>query len=414
MTNAMAQAPTATMSAARRNLCVALLVLLGFSLGCSEFVVIGIETELAEAFNVSLQHVGLTVSSFAITYAICTPLLALSTGRLRRYTLLVAYAALFCVGNVISVVAPTFEVLLASRVLIGAVSGAYLAVGVTFLPELLGRGNTSMAISVVYGAFSVAMVISTSMGKIVADALGWHAAMVLVLVFAVLVSAALLLFLPRQGSTDEPATLRDQIGLLAEPAVLAGIAIFVFGVGAVYVFYGYITPYLEQVMGLSALQVSGVLVGYGVACLFSNMLSGWSDARFGMKALIPAFLVQALLLLALFALQGAMPASLAVVILIALSMYVLSVPCVSMFMKVSYDRHPKALTLASSVEPMAFNIGIAFGTAIGGMVVAGPGLHYSGVVGAVFDVVACGLTLLCIHLLRVAHERQMRAAAAKS
>lgn len=137
----------------RRNLCVALLVMLGFSLGCSEFAVIGIETELAQSFGVTLQTAGFTMSSFAVTYAVCTPLLAVCTGRFRRFQLLVAYAVVFCLGNVVAAIAPTFPVLIASRVVIGAVSGAYLAVGVTFLPELLGRGNTSMAISVVYGPF---------------------------------------------------------------------------------------------------------------------------------------------------------------------------------------------------------------------------------------------------------------------
>ena len=398
---AIAQVPAATgMSHARRMFCVALLVLLGFTLGCSEFVVIGIETEIADAFGVTLQQAGLAVSVFAITYAVCTPLLAMFTGRFRRHPLLVTYALLFCLGNAIAAAAPTFEVLLASRVLIGAVSGAFLAVGVTFIPELLGRGNTSIAISLVYGAFSIAMVVATSAGKVIADTVGWHAAMVLVLVFAVAVSAALLIFLPRQGSTDEPATVRDQLDLLAEPIVPVGIAIFVFGVGAVYVFYGYITPYLEQVMGLSSLAVSGVLVAYGVACLFSNLISGWCDARFGIRVLAPTFMVQALLLLALFLLSGAMPASLVVVVAIAVSMYVLSVPCVTMFMKTAYDRHPKALTLASSIEPMAFNIGIAFGTAVGGMVVAGPGLRFAGAVGAVLDIVACALALTCVRMER--------------
>lgn len=52
--------------------------------------------------------------------------------------------------------------------------------------------------------------------------------------------------------------------------------------------------------------------------------------------------------------------------------YVLSVPCISMFMRVARQRHPKAMVLASSVEPTAFNIGISFGTAVGSAVVAGP------------------------------------------
>ena len=158
------------MSRNRKLLCVGLLVLLGFSLGCSEFVVIGIEPELAAAFDVSLARVGQLISSFALTYAVATPVLALSTGRFRRYQLLVGYSALFCAGNLVAAVATAFGVLLVSRVIIGSVSGALLAVGVTYLPELVGPRRVSLAISVVYAAFSVAMVTSTSLAKIVAAA----------------------------------------------------------------------------------------------------------------------------------------------------------------------------------------------------------------------------------------------------
>lgn len=390
----------AEFSPARRTICVALLVVMGFILGSSEFIVIGIEQQIADAFSVSLSRVGGLVSVFALAYAILTPVLALTTGRFRRYTLLIVYSLLFCAGNALAAVAPTFELLYAARVVLGAVSGGLLAVGVTYLPELLGPKRTSFGISLVYGAFSVAMVISTSLGKMIAEVSSWHVAMWLVLLISVVVCAALVAILPRAGETDEPATVRDQIGLLAEPQVLVGMAIFVFGVGGVYVLYAFITPYLEQILGLTAIQASGALMAYGVMCIISNMLSGVVDARIGVRGLIPVFLLQAGLLFALYMLGATMPAALLVILAIGISMYVLSVPCISMFMRVARQRHPKAMMLASSVEPTAFNIGISFGTAVGGAVVAGPGMASAGLVGAAFSLVACALTVLTIAIDR--------------
>ncbi|WP_333643828.1 MFS transporter [Parolsenella catena] len=167
-------ASAAALSRPMRLLCIGLLVLLGFSLGCSEFVVIGIEVNIADAFSVTLAQAGELISMFAITYAACTPVLAIVTGRFRRFQLLVAYAAIFCAANLVQALAPTFAVLLLSRVLIGAVSGAFLAVGVTFIPELMGPERMSMGISVVYAAFSVAMVVATSAGKMVAELFTWR------------------------------------------------------------------------------------------------------------------------------------------------------------------------------------------------------------------------------------------------
>lgn len=399
-------ASAAALSRPMRLLCIGLLVLLGFSLGCSEFVVIGIEVNIADAFSVTLAQAGELISMFAITYAACTPVLAIVTGRFRRFQLLVTYAVIFCAANLVQALAPTFAVLLLSRVLIGAVSGAFLAVGVTFIPELMGPERMSMGISVVYAAFSVAMVVATSAGKMVAELFTWRVATWASLALAVVTCAALVAVLPREGATDEPATMREQAGLLAEPQVLTGILIFVFGVGCVYVFYGYVTPYLEQVLGLSAMEASAALMGYGVVCFFSNLLSGWLDARFGMRALVVTFPLLAALLFGLWALGSAMPAALAVVMGIALLMYVASVPCISAFMETARRSHPKALTLASSLEPMSFNIGIAFGTAVGGAVVSGPGIASVGLVGGVFALVALALVLVTLRLIRVRRARQ--------
>lgn len=377
------------MSRERRRLCAAVLVALGFALGCSEFVVIGIESDLARGLGVSLQTAGQLISVYSLCYAVLTPVLALSTGRFRRYQLLVAYCALFCVGNLVSAVATSFGILLVSRVLLGGISGALLAVEVTYIPELVGPRRTSILVAIIYGAYSVAMVLVTSVGKIVADTVGWHWAMYGTLVLSLLAAGAALALLPRRGTTDGRATFREQIGLVREPSVLMAMLIFLFGIGSVYVFYGYVTPYLEQVIGLDTLQASTTLMAYGCFCLVSNVLGGWIDMRFGIRVLVVTFLAQAAILLGLFVAGSTMPQTLVLVFAVAVIMYVSEVPCVSVFIRMANRLHPKSLTLASSLEPMAFNVGIAFGTAVGGVVVAGPGIGCLGLVGAAFSLIAC-------------------------
>lgn len=382
---------TAASRAASPRACIALLVALGFALGCSEFVVIGIEPEIAEALGVSLSQAGQLISFFSVAYAVLTPVLALTTGRFRRFHLLVAYAAILNIGNLIAVLAGSFDMLLAARVVIGAVSGALLAVGVTYIPELVAPKHVSMTISVVYAAFSVAMVLATSLGKMIADALNWHAAIIAAFVLTLAVSVALVAALPRGGKGDVTATVREQLSMLTDPRALSGIAIFVFGVGSVYVFYAYVSPYLQDILGLTSAQTSMALMGYGVMCLISNLLSGLIETRFGIKALVVTFMLQAALLAGLFFVGAAPLPALALIMLVGLSMYLVSTPCVAMFMDTAARDYPTALTLATSLEPMSFNIGIAFGTAVGGAVVAGIGMAYAGLVGAAFSLVASAL-----------------------
>lgn len=389
------------LTAARRRACVALACLMGFSLGFSEFVPLGMEQELADAFGVTLQQVGLLTSTFAVTYAVATPLLAVCTSRVPRRSLLVAYGLVFCAGNLVAAVAAHFAVLLVARVLIGLVSGALLAVVITYLPELVGEGRTSLWISVVYALFAVAMVVATSVGKLVAEYLAWPWMMWAALALAVATCAAVVAARPRtEVPGAESAGLRAQLGLLSEPAVLSGIAIFVFGVGSVYVFYGYATPYLQQVLSLDANATSATLMAYGVVCFFSNLLSGWLASRFGLPALRVTFVLQAMLLAGLWAAGGNAPLGVALALGVGLTMYLASVPCISMFLSTARRRHPGALTLASSLEPMSFNMGIAFGSLVGGAVVAGPGIAWAGIVGACFSLVAEALVCLTLRLER--------------
>ncbi|AEB06371.1 major facilitator superfamily MFS_1 [Coriobacterium glomerans PW2] len=382
---------------------IALLVALAFVLGSSEFVVIGIEPQIATAFSVTLDRAGELVSVFALAYAICTPVLALTTGRFRRFPLLVSYTVIFCAANLVAWFAPTFTILMIARIALGAVSGALLAQSVTYIPELVSVKRVSPTVAIVYAAFAVAMIAATAGGKLIGDALGWHMTMAAAFWMAVIVCAAVVCALPRAGATDEPATVSDQLCLLRDPRALSCVAIFVFGIGSVYVLYAYVTPYLEDVLGMSSLATSTALMGYGLVCIASNLLSGWIDARFGMRALVPSFLIQAALLFALYAVGGLTAPALAIIMAIGLSMYAVSVPCVSMFMSIARTDYPRALTLSASLEPTSFNIGIAFGTAVGGAVVAGPGMRFIGIVGSGFSLIACALVIWTI---RLAHRHR--------
>lgn len=384
----------------RAKICLALLAFMGFSLGCSEFMVIGIESELAADFNVPLSTIGHLVSLFALPYAILTPTLALTTGRFKRYTLLKVYCAIFFIGNVIAALAADYGMLLLSRIVTGGISGALLAVGTTYIPELAGPKHMSAMISVVYAAFSMAMVVATSLGKLLADTFNWHVAMYVALGMAAIVCVALVALMPKTGQTDEPSTFKEQAVLLREPTVIAGAGIFVFGVGAVYTFYGFITPYLEQILGFDTIAASSTLMVFGFVGLVSNLIGGWVDTRFGMPALPFIFIALAAVLGGVSLVGRSFPIALVLVFCVALLMYSFSIACITQFMRIARERHPKALTLASSLEPLTFNIGIAFGSAIGGVVIAGPGIIHCGSVGAVLALIATVFSILTARFAR--------------
>ena len=382
----------------KSRLAVYVLLALSFALGCTEFTIIGIEPDIASSLGVELSGVGNLVGYFAIAYAVCTPLLAVFTGRFRRYRLMLVYLVIFNIGNLCTMFAPVYGVLAVGRILTAAVSGALLATSLTFVPELVPGRRVASVVSLIYTGFSIASVLGVPAGKLICGAFGWNITFGVAAGLAFLVSVALVVCMPRTGATDEPSTPADQLVLVTDGRVIAGMLIFVFGAGGTYAFYTYVTPVLQDVMGLSSQAASTMLVVYGLACVASNLLSGWVAQRFGVVGLVGSCLIQAVLLALLFFTTGSLVPGLINVALIGVGMYVVNSPGQMHFLNIAQRDYPKALTMAASVQPMSFNIGIAVGSFVGGTVVAGPGLVYIGFAGAVLSVVGAVCAWLAAHL----------------
>ena len=103
-------------SAARTKLATVALVTVGFALGFAEFIVIGITPDIAEIYQIPLSDAGNLVGYFAVAYAVSTPIIVLSTGRFRRFPLFVIFLIVFNVGNILAILAPSYEVLMLARI----------------------------------------------------------------------------------------------------------------------------------------------------------------------------------------------------------------------------------------------------------------------------------------------------------
>lgn len=386
------------------TLATVLLVSLSFVLGCSEFVMLGVEPAVAEGLGVPLSDVGDLVGRFALVYAVCTPILGITTGRFRRYALLVAYLAVFNVGNLLAGLASSYGMLYLARVLTASVSGSLLACAMTFVPDLVRQERQASVISLIYAGFSIASVLGVPAGTMLCGIFGWNVAFLVVFALGLAVSVALLAVLPRTGSTDEPATVAQQLEILSEGRVLLNIALVLLGAAGTYVFYTYITAYLETLFGMTAAGVSAFLVVVGVATVISNLSSGVVASRWGVRGLLPGYAAQALLLAGLFVTRGSLALCLANIFCIGVVMYLSNSPCTALFLEVASNEHPHAMTFASALQPMSFNIGIALGSSVGGVVVNGPGLALVGPVGAAL---AVGAFAVCLALSVV--QRRVRA-----
>ena len=80
-------------------LAIIALVLLSFALGTSEFIVIGVLTEISESFNITEVKAGGLVSMFALAYSVCTPFSAAIAGKFNRFHFIIFASIIFIILN---------------------------------------------------------------------------------------------------------------------------------------------------------------------------------------------------------------------------------------------------------------------------------------------------------------------------
>lgn len=379
------------------NLPVTILIFASFMLGMSEFVVVGILPDIASGLKVSEVTVGNLVAIFAFVYAPCTPLGSALSARFPRFLTYLTLMGVFLVGNILCAFAPNYPVLLIARLLIASVSGTLVAISMTFAPDVTIDKYRTKFIAWVFSGFSIASVVGVPAGTWVANTFGWRVTFALVSVLTAVLMASMAVSLPRNSHPAKIGFLR-QFRLFFDRRIQLGVADVVFGAAASYVFYTYLSPIMRDEIGVPERYISVGLVVYGCACLWSNLYGGkLADRGRGVEPLThirPIYCVQAVCL-CLLAFASLVPAG-GALLLVALGMlmYLQNSASQVLYMDVAYQSHPGSVNLAASLNSMSFNIGIAIGSAVGGLVNDLLGLTWLGPVGAIFALLAVGTTTL--------------------
>ena len=384
---------------------VNILIFASFMLGLSEFVVVGILPDIASGLGVSEVTVGNLVAIFAFVYAPCTPLGSALSARFPRFATYLTLMGVFLLGNILCAFAPNYPVLLVARLLIASVSGTLVAIAMTFAPDVTQDKYRTKFIAWVFSGFSIASVVGVPIGTSIANVFGWRWTFHMINVLTVILLIAMFIVLPRNSHIIKVGFL-SQFRLFFDRRIQLGVLDVMFGAAASYVFYTYLTPIMRDEIGVPTKYLSLGLVIYGVACLWSNLYGGkLADRGRGVEPLTyirPIYCVQAVCL-CLLAFASWMPGA-GALLLVALGMlmYLQNAASQVLYMDVAAQSHPGSLNLAASLNSMSFNIGIALGSAVGGLVNDTVGLPWLGPVGAVFALLAAGTATM----LRPFIERQ--------
>lgn len=379
------------------NLPVIVLISLSFMLGMSEFIVVGILPDIAAGLKVSEVTVGNLVSLFAFVYAPVTPLGSALSARFPRFATHLTLVGVFLIGNVLCAFAPNYGVLVVARILIALVSGTLVAIAMTYAPDVTTEQYRTKFIAWVFSGFSIASVVGVPVGTWVANTFGWRWAFHLVNVLTVALIVLMVMVLPRNSHIVKIGFL-PQFRLFFDRRIQLGVLDVVFGAAATYVFYTYLTPIMRDEVHVPERYLSVGLVIFGAACLWSNLYGGkLADRGRGVEPLThirPIYCAHAVLMASLIVTHWVPVYGALLLVVLGMFMYLQNSASQVLYMDVAAQSHPGSLNLAASLNSMSFNIGIAVGSAVGGLVNTHLGLMWLGPVGAIFLLCAVGTTTL--------------------
>lgn len=392
------------------NLPVIVLISLSFMLGMSEFIVVGILPDIAAGLKVSEVTVGNLVSLFALVYAPVTPLGSALSARFPRFATHLTLVGVFLIGNVLCAFASNYGVLVVARILIALVSGTLVAIAMTYAPDVTTEQYRTKFIAWVFSGFSIASVVGVPVGTWVANTFGWRWAFHLVNVLTVVLIVLMVMVLPRNSRIVKIGFL-PQFRLFFDRRIQFGVLAVVFGAAASYVFYTYLTPIMRDEVHVPEQYLSVGLVIFGAACLWGNLYGGkLADRGRGVEPLThirPIYCAHAVLMASLVVAHWVPVYGALLLVVLGMFMYLQNSASQVLYMDVASQSHPGSLNLAASLNSMSFNIGIAIGSAVGGVVNGHFGLMWLGPVGALFLVCAIAITTMLRPF--VAQERKFYA-----
>ena len=377
------------------NLPVLILIASSFMLGMSEFIVVGILPDIAADLKISEVTVGNLVSLFAFVYAPVTPLGSALSARFPRFATHLTLIGIFLAGNILCAIAPNYAVLVVARIMIALVSGTLVAVAMTYAPDVTTDRFRTKFIAWVFSGFSIASVVGVPVGTWVANTFGWRWAFHMINVLTIVLIIGMVMVLPRNSHIVKIGFL-PQFRLFFDRRIQLGVLDVVCGAAASYVFYTYLTPIMRDEVHVPEQYLSVGLVIFGAACLWSNLYGGkLADRGRGVEPLThirPIYCAHAVLMASLVVAHWVPVYGALLLVVLGMFMYLQNSASQVLYMDVASQSHPGSLNLAASLNSMSFNIGIAIGSAVGGLINGHFGLMWLGPVGALFLVCAIAIT----------------------
>lgn len=371
---------------------VVTLAIAAFIFNTTEFVPVGLLSDIAESFHMQTAQVGIMLTIYAWVVAVMSLPFMLLTSQMERRKLLICLFVLFIASHVLSFLAWNFTVLVISRIGIAFAHAIFWSITASLAIRLAPAGKRAQALSLIATGTALAMVLGLPIGRVVGQYFGWRTTFFAIGMGALITLLCLIKLLPKLPS-EHSGSLKSLPLLFRRPALISLYVLTVVVVTAHYTAYSYIEPFVQNVAGLSANFATVLLLILGGAGIIGSLVFGKLGNRHAssLVSIAIALLVVCLLLL--------LPAADSEAHLAILSIFWgIAIMVIGLGMQVKVlALAPDATDVAMALFSGIFNIGIGAGALVGNQA----SLHWSmSAIGYIGAIPACAALVWAVLIFR--------------
>ncbi len=358
---------------------IVVLMVCAFGVATTEFVLVGVLGQVADALGVSVAQAGLLVTAYMLVVSIGGPAATVLTRRVPRRPLLVATMAIALLAATGSAMAPGYGWLMVARMASALAQALFMAVASQVAMAAVAPERRTAAVASVFNGFAVATVAGLPLGTLIGEAFGWRATFVAVAVLLAVGLAGVVIFAP---AIDNPAPgrLADSVTPLLTRRVGALLLVTLLSLTGFVAAFTYVEPTLREVTGLSPTWVTVALVVYGAGTIAGTAFAG-RIPPIRIAVVLPGAVgaLAVALTLQTFSVRSPVAAVAGLLVLGATAFVVVPLGQTWLMGEVG----EAAAGVAASVNISAAGLAGAAGAALGAVVIGGPGLVWIGPIAAV-------------------------------
>lgn len=363
-----------------------------FIFNTSEFMPIGLLTDIAKDFHITEAQAGMMITAYSWTVTLLSLPLMLLVCKIESKKLLLGTILLFGICQVLSLLSPNYMILMFSRIGVACAHSIFWSIASPIAVQLVSKEHQTKALSMIITGTSIAMIVGLPLGRVIGLYIGWRMTFLCVAVIAFLLFVYQGALFPKMEQ-QESFSLKELPKLLKNP-LLIGIYLLNFLVAtSYYTGYSYIEPFLKQVAGLKDGSVTFALTIFGVAGIVGSFLFSryYEKNRYAFIRIVMICIAVALICLYPASISG-------YTVIIVCAVWGMAV----MAYNVSFQSEliqcvpSSGSSVAMAIFSAICNLGIGCGTWMGGTVCTYGSIKNIGYVGGILAVIAA---IYCISRL---------------